>query len=195
MKIKSQNTNLPLILTMWRIQAFLCVSCKHTVVLVTHMSNLPTRKYFMKILITMSRDFDYLSVETYETPHDKTNKMTVRPAKTQISLGIRSVWSESSLCAHWVAKDLTFLHADCEDSYNTGRMPRLIWIFVKRTYHFAGFVMRWLICGYLVYWLEKQYINLKLFLVRCTDLLWFNESGHIQYMRVVSGWFSYWAKF
>ena len=26
-----------------------------------------------------------------EPPHDKTNKMTVRPAKTQISLGIRSV--------------------------------------------------------------------------------------------------------
>ena len=27
----------------------------------------------------------------YEPPHDKTNKMTVRPAKTQISLGIRPV--------------------------------------------------------------------------------------------------------
>ena len=28
-----------------------------------------------------------------EPPRDKTNKMTVRPAKTQISLGIRQVWS------------------------------------------------------------------------------------------------------
>ena len=27
----------------------------------------------------------------YEPQHDKTNKMTVRPAKTQISLGIRPV--------------------------------------------------------------------------------------------------------
>ena len=27
----------------------------------------------------------------YEPPHDKTNKMTVRPAKTQISLGIRTM--------------------------------------------------------------------------------------------------------
>ena len=35
----------------------------------------------------------------YEPPHDKTNKMTVRPAKTQISLGIRPVRSESSLSA------------------------------------------------------------------------------------------------
>ena len=34
-----------------------------------------------------------------EPQHDRTNKMSVRPAKTQISLGIRPVWSESSLCA------------------------------------------------------------------------------------------------
>ena len=31
--------------------------------------------------------------------HDKTNKMAVHPAKIQISLGIRPVWSEPSLCA------------------------------------------------------------------------------------------------
>ena len=41
--------------------------------------------------------------------------MTVRPTTTQISLGIRLVWSESSLCAQWVAKDPRFLHADSED--------------------------------------------------------------------------------
>ena len=34
-----------------------------------------------------------------EPPHDKSNKMTVHSAKTQISLGIRPVWSESSLYA------------------------------------------------------------------------------------------------
>ena len=34
-----------------------------------------------------------------EPRHDKTNKVSVRPAKTQISLGIRPVWSESSLSA------------------------------------------------------------------------------------------------
>ena len=59
--------------------------------------------------------------------------MSVRPAKTQISLGIRPVWSESSLCAQWVAKDPSFLHADSEDSDQTGRMPRLIWVFAGRT--------------------------------------------------------------
>ena len=69
----------------------------------------------------------------FEPRHDKTNKMAVRPAKTQISLGIRPVWSESSLCAQWVAKDLSFLHADSKDSDQTGRMPRLIWVFDGRT--------------------------------------------------------------
>ena len=59
--------------------------------------------------------------------------MTVRPAKTQISLGIRPVWSESSLCAQWVAKDFSFLHADSENSDQTGRMPRLTWVFTGRT--------------------------------------------------------------
>ena len=61
-----------------------------------------------------------------EPRHDKTNKVTVRPEKTQISLGIRPVWSESSLCAKWVAKDPSFFHADSEDSDQTGQMPRLI---------------------------------------------------------------------
>ena len=45
-----------------------------------------------------------ISNGTFEPRHDKSNKMSVHPAKTQISLGIRSVWSESSLCAQWVAK-------------------------------------------------------------------------------------------
>ena len=59
--------------------------------------------------------------------------MSVRPAKTQISLGIRPVWSESSLCAQWVTKDRRFLHADSEDSDQTGPMPRLIGVFAGRT--------------------------------------------------------------
>ena len=81
----------------------------------------------------------------YEPRHDKTNKMSVCPAKTQISLNMRPVWSESSLCAHWVAKDPSFLRADSEDSDQTGRMPRLIWVFAGRTCHFVWFVMSWLI--------------------------------------------------
>ena len=59
--------------------------------------------------------------------------MTVRQAKTQISLGMRPVWSESSLCAHWLAKDPSFLHMDIEDSDQTEQMPRLIWVFTGCT--------------------------------------------------------------
>ena len=53
--------------------------------------------------------------------------------KTQISLGIRPVWSESLLCAQWVAKCSVLLQADSEDSDQTGRMRRLIWVFAWRT--------------------------------------------------------------
>ena len=53
--------------------------------------------------------------------------------KTQIGLGIRPVWSESLLCAQWVAKGSVFLQVDSEDSDQTGRMRRLIWDFAGRT--------------------------------------------------------------
>ena len=65
--------------------------------------------------------------------HAKSSKMAVNPARTQISLGIRPVWSEFSLCARCVAKNPSFLHADSKDSDQTGRMPRLIWVFAGRT--------------------------------------------------------------
>ena len=82
----------------------------------------------------------------------KPTKWHVRPTKTRISLGIRPVWSESSLSAwrklgcwatHWV-------HS--EDSDQTGWMPRLISVFAGRRCHFVGFVLR-----QLIYWVwEKQ---------------------------------------
>ena len=75
----------------------------------------------------------------------KPTKWHVRPAKTHISLGIRTVWSESLLCAQWAAKDPSFLHEDSEDSDQTERIPRLISVFTGRTCHFVGFVMRRLI--------------------------------------------------
>ena len=51
-----------------------------------------------------------------EPPRDKTNKMTVRPAKTQISLGICPVWSEPN-----------------EDSDQPGNPPSLIRLFALRS--------------------------------------------------------------
>ena len=64
------------------------------------------------------------SHRTYEPPHDKTNKVALRPAKPPVSLGIRPDWSESSLCAQRIAKDPSFLHADSEDSAQTGWNPQ-----------------------------------------------------------------------
>ena len=87
-------------------------------------------------------------------PHDKTIviKMTVHPAKTQISLGIHPVWSEcllsawrklGSLATHWV-------HS--EDPDQTGQMPRLICVFpgctvILMILSWGGSVMLLLYCS------------------------------------------------
>ena len=63
----------------------------------------------------------------------KPTKWHVRPAKTQISFGIRPVWSESSLSAWRKLGSLATQWTHSEDSDQTGRMPRLIWIFTGRT--------------------------------------------------------------
>ena len=56
----------------------------------------------------------------------KPTKWPVRPAKTQISLGIRPVWSESSLSA-WRSSGSSATHRTASDgSDQAGRMPSLI---------------------------------------------------------------------
>ena len=57
--------------------------------------------------------------------------LTVRPAKTQISLRIRPVWSESSLSV-WRSTEPFATHwAHSKNFDQTGRMPRLIWVFLN----------------------------------------------------------------
>ena len=57
-----------------------------------------------------------------------------KPAKWVCSQRTRSAQSDQSLlCAQWVAKDPTFLHADSKDSDQTGWMPSLIRVFAGRT--------------------------------------------------------------
>ena len=73
-----------------------------------------------------------------EPPHDKTNKMTCAPSEDP-------VWSVFAMCFSG-AKDPSFLHGDSDDSDQTRRMPRLIWVMAGRTGHFVGFAMRWLKC-------------------------------------------------
>ena len=63
---------------------------------------------------------------TFEQPHDKTNKMDVCPLKTQISLGIRPVWSECSAGA---------LHVDRLIWFHWAHMP-FCW-FWREVAHFS----------------------------------------------------------
>ena len=87
--------------------------------------------YLKKALISRATE--------YEQQHDKTNKITCAPSKDS-----GPSWSESSLCAWWVAEDLSFFQVDSQDSDQTGWMPRLIcFCWVHRS--FVGFVMPWLI--------------------------------------------------
>ena len=74
--------------------------------------------------------------QTSEPPHDKTSKWLCSQRR------LKSAWAstqsdQSSLCAQWVAKDQSFLHADSEDSDQTSRMPRLSRVFAGCTCHFG----------------------------------------------------------
>ena len=99
-------------------------------------------------------------VITAEPPHDKTKKMKMRPRQTQISLGIRpvlirvftvcSVSSSGPKLSSCRQRRLIRL-GGCPGWTQTGRMPRLNWVFAGRTRYFVGFVMRrlsWLLCTY-----------------------------------------------
>ena len=71
----------------------------------------------------------------------KPNKWPLRPGKTQISLGIRPVWSESSLFTWRNTESL----AQSEDSDQTGMMmPGLIKVYARPRGHFVVFVVLWL---------------------------------------------------
>ena len=83
----------------------------------------------------------------YEPPRDKTSNVVVRPAKTQNSLGIRPVWSESllsawrklgSLATHWVHSE------DWSDWADAQADQTLRWAHT----HFVGFVTRRLLFSY-----------------------------------------------
>ena len=69
----------------------------------------------------------------------KPTKWLVCPAKTQNSLGICTVWSESSLSAWKNIVSLASHGGHIEDSDQTALMRRLILVFAGCTCHFVGF--------------------------------------------------------
>ena len=86
-----------------------------------------------------------LQIRVNKPSHDKINKMTCAPSEDSISLCVPTVWSESSLSAWQYLGPLAIHRVHSEDSDQTERMRRLIWVFAGRTCHFVGFVMRQLI--------------------------------------------------
>ena len=73
----------------------------------------------------------------WETTQNDPQVLTCRLTPTQLI----NQWSESSQGAFW----MQFLHADIEDSDQTARMHRLIWVFVGHTCQKGSFQTLWLI--------------------------------------------------
>ena len=81
--------------------------------------------------------------------------------RSQISLGIRPVWSESSLSAWRKLGSLATHWVHSKDSEQTGRMPRLIWVFAGRT-----------VILLVLSWGGSYYeCQLGILMVMCSDLL------------------------
>ena len=99
--------------------------------------------YILKLVLKRLNRLHSMEI-IYEPPHDKTNKMSA-PSEDSDQPGhplslirdfavcLKKVWVLSSQCA------------DSEDSIQTGRIPRLIWVFAGRTATLLVFVTRRLI--------------------------------------------------
>ena len=82
------------------------------------------------------------ATDIWATSWQNKPKWHVHPGKTQISLGISPVWSESSLSAWRNLGSLATHWVHSEDSDQTGWTPRLIWVFAGCT-----FILLVLSCG------------------------------------------------
>ena len=96
------------------------------VVRIWHKAVFLKTKLNLSLLLTDCKSYNVSHLMT------KPTKWHVCPAKTQISLGIRPVWSASSLAWRKLGS-LATNWAHSEDSDQTGGMPRLIWVFAGRT--------------------------------------------------------------
>ena len=110
--------------------------------------------------------FHSFSHRKFEPPHDKTNKMACAPNEDSDQPGhppsLIRVFAIRMKKA-WV---LSYLF-NAQRRLQTGRLPRLTWVFAGRTYHFVGFVVRRLIC-------EKDTENdSHLNATSCNHSLWF----------------------
>ena len=80
--------------------------------------------------------------------------MCVSQAKTQISLGVRKVCSESSISTALVTETPSFLHSNSEDRGQTELMPKLISLLMTHNRN-VGFLKSWLISQEPVGWVYQ----------------------------------------
>ena len=105
---------------------------------------------------------------------------------------LRSAWAstqsyQSLLCTQWVAKDLRFLQADREDSDQTGRMPRLIWVFAGRTGQ-NGFVRLWHSRTYKMMCTQRGLNNLFIRTVRFVFAVCIKKYGFLGFPYPAKSW-------
>ena len=110
-------------------------------------------------------------------------KWSLHSAKTQISLGICPVWSESSLSAWRKIGFLAIQWVHSEDADQTGRMPRLIWVFAGHKGDLFGFVVQRLIycsslCYRLVLTTGKIYIMLASWFCHQSSVVLLHQVGY-----------------
>ena len=134
--------------------------------IVTNGKNSSQRGNFLSrsaAVLLLTSNSIYISI--FEPPHDKNNKVAVRPAKAQISLGIRPVWSESSLSAWRKLGSLATHWVHSEDSEQTGRMPRLIGVF-------AGCTLTLLVLSCSGSFVLPQFLSAKIIVLVYRAILW-----------------------
>ena len=116
------------------------ITCTQVSVFLFHVE----RRSFLVLCLKCRVDVSLLILKLSQRM--RTTKWAVFPAKTHIRLGIRLIWPASSLSVWRKLRSLATQWAHSEDSDQTGRMPRLIWVFAWCTFNFVGFIMRWLKC-------------------------------------------------
>ena len=114
----------------------------------------------------------------HEPPHDKTNKMAIAPSEdTDQPVHPPSLITESSLSAWRNIGSSATNWVHCEDSDQTERMPRLIWVFVGHKSHLVGFVMRWLTFRKCILIFASGLRNKPHFWKPCSLALWLQRQG------------------
>ena len=90
------------------------------------------------------------------------------PAKTQISLRSRAVWSESSLIAYAFYRLQIIQIGINKNPCHSGWIYRLIWVFAGHTGLIVGFAVHWLICQ--LSELSKQMRGVRPWILNCTRI-------------------------